>query len=59
MELVHTKLFIDNTEVINARSNSSNYGHNFGNRRVTKWIFQCNAAANNTDKGYFTSWDSL
>ena len=59
MELVHTKLFIDNTEVINARSNSSNYGHNYGNRRVTKWIFQCNAAANNTDKGYFTSWDNL
>ena len=58
-ELVHHKLFIDNVEVINARSNSSNYGHNFGNRRSIEWIFQCNAISNDTNKGYFTSWDAL
>ena len=50
----HCKLFIDDVEVTYARI--SPWG---GDKKVSfKWVFECAAAANDTNYGAFTSWTS-
>ena len=46
------QLFIDDVEVLYART--SIWGGE--GKRVFKWVFECDAAANDTNYGAFTSW---
>ena len=46
------KLFIDDVEVLYART--SIWGGE--GRKVLKWVFECDASANDTNYGAFTSW---
>ena len=48
----HIKLLVDDVEVTNFRTNT--YG---GEKRLSfKWVFECAAAADDTNYGAFTSW---
>ena len=57
----HHKFFIDNVEVTTARQNvNSQYSTSSHGQHIRNftWVVDCNASADNTSKGAFTSWTS-